>query len=248
MSNTTAPIGSADLHMHTTASDGFYPVDQLLDYIAEHSSLSVIAITDHDEIDASLWAYAQRERYPFEVVPGVEVSSRDGHVLALWVERPIAPEMSLADTVAAIHAQGGIAVLAHPIEFFIHGQVALRNLSQPQRIIEAGVDAIEVHNGGAIAPFANTLARHTARQIGLPMLSNSDAHSTAAVGSGITRFEGHTAEDLRRAISTGATQAIDGWRWPLADYLRLFPQAALNRLPLIGTAKSPTPSPSLGGD
>lgn len=243
----TPAISRADLHMHSDASDGFYPVDQMLDFIAAQTALRVVAITDHDEIDASLWAYAHRDRYPFDIVPGVEVSSRDGHVLALWVEQPIAPQMSLADTVTAIHAQGGIAVLAHPHEYFIHGKVALRNLLQPGLIAESGVDALEVHNGGAIAPVANQLARHSARQLGLPMLSNSDAHSNAAIGCGYTRFEGHTAADLRRAIEMGATQAIYGKRWPLADYARLLPKAVMDRLPVRGT-KAPKAVPSLGRD
>ena len=101
---TQARLGRADLHMHTTASDGKPAVQELLNFIQkQRKHLNVIAITDHDKLDASLWAYKRRSFYLFDIIPGVEVSSRDGHILALWVTTPIQRDMDLADTVAAIH-------------------------------------------------------------------------------------------------------------------------------------------------
>ena len=128
--------GTADLHVHTTASDGISPVDDLLDYIAIYRpNLDVIAITDHDTLDASLRAYENRQHYPFDIVPGVEVSSRAGHILALWVTTPIRRDMDLADTVAAIHEAGGLAVLAHPfhIEIDISRHNAKRHWQRPDK-------------------------------------------------------------------------------------------------------------------
>ena len=89
MINRSEWTGRADIHMHTTASDGFSSVEAVLDHIAELGTLDVIAITDHDVLDSSLWAYNHRAQYPFEIIPGVEVSSADGHVLGLWVTQPI---------------------------------------------------------------------------------------------------------------------------------------------------------------
>jgi predicted metal-dependent phosphoesterase TrpH len=54
-----------------------------LDYVAAQQRLDVIAITDHDTLEASLWAYERRQNYPFDIVPGVEISIRGGHVLGL---------------------------------------------------------------------------------------------------------------------------------------------------------------------
>jgi predicted metal-dependent phosphoesterase TrpH len=247
MPHTTAYTGTADIHMHTTASDGFAPVDVVLDYVMQHTTLDVVAITDHDEIDASLWAYRNRDRYTFDIVPGLEVSSRDGHVLALWITQSVAPGMSLADTVHAIHDLGGLAVLAHPYDYFIHPVATWRNLTRPHLIPAAEVDAIEVHNGGAVVPFANTIARRSAHSLGLSVVSNSDAHSPLAIGAGITRFKGRTAQDLRQAITCGDTIAVYGRRWPLVDYIKLFPAAVLDRLPVFG-AKAPAPASSLGQD
>lgn len=214
--------GYADLHMHTTASDGTSNIRDLLNYITQHKShLNAIAITDHDTLDASLWAYEQRHRYPFDIIPGVEVSSRAGHILALWVTTPIPTNMNLTDTVSAIHEAGGIAVLAHPfhVHMSIVWQNARRYLCQPKVLLISGIDAIEVHNAGVVTPISNRLSRHLARRLNIAELGNSDAHTPGAVGSGVTRFEGRTGDDLRRAIEQNRTRA-EGTPWPLKEYIR----------------------------
>jgi predicted metal-dependent phosphoesterase TrpH len=221
----------ADIHIHTTASDGFAPVEQVLDHIARLGTLSVVAITDHDVLDASLWAYTHRERYPFEIIPGVEVSSADGHVLALWVTQPIMAGMSLKETAAAIHAQGGVAVLAHPFEVTVFSGAFSRYLRHPEVIREAGIDAIEIHNAGTLTPGANFLAPRLAAQLGMPVTGGSDGHSLAAIGRGWTRFPGSKADDLRTALKQGTTTA-GGRQWPLTDYLRLLPHWCDTKLPI----------------
>lgn len=214
-----APLGRADIHMHTTASDGHYTVREVLDHIAAAAALDVIAITDHDVLDASLWAWANRARYPFDIIPGVEVSSADGHVLALWVTQPIPPGLSLAETAAAIHEQGGMAVLAHPFEPLVSAAAALRYLRTPEVLLHAGIDALEVHNASTPTPGNNWLARRTAATLGMAITGGSDAHTLGGIGAGITRFPGCSAADLRAALLAGETSA-EGKAWPIIDYLR----------------------------
>jgi hypothetical protein len=218
--------GRADLHMHTTVSDGTATVRQLLDHLtrrseAQRRALDVIAITDHDRLEASLWAYERRHRYPFDIIPGVEVSSRGGHVLALWVTQPIPMDLSLQETIAAIHAQGGLAVLAHPfhVQMGFVAKNAPRYLRTPQLLLEWGLDAIEVHNAGMLTPGCNLVARSVAARIGITQLGNSDAHTLGAIGSGWTRFPGHTAAHLRTAIETGQTRAR-GHYWGAREYVK----------------------------
>ena len=213
--------GTADLHIHTTASDGISPVDDLLDYIAIYRpNMDVVAITDHDTLDASLRAYENRQHYPFDIVPGVEVSSRAGHILALWVTTPIRRDMDLADTVTAIHEAGGLAVLAHPfhIEIDISRHNAKRHWQRPDVLINCGLDAIEVFNAGVVTPGSNWIARYFARRIGLAMTGSSDAHTPGAVGSGVTRFAGRTSDDLRIALAAKQTVA-EGNTWPIIEYV-----------------------------
>lgn len=212
--------GRADLHMHTRSSDGKPAVQELLNYVAQHRpELNVIAITDHDALDSSLWAYEAQHRYPFEVVPALEVSSRAGHVLALWVTTLIPRDMDLNDTVSAIHEAGGVAILAHPfhMELDIVRANAPRYWKHPEVLLEAKLDGIETNNSGGYLPLTRTFARRLARQLGLAMLGGSDAHTLGAIGRGITRFAGRHASDLRTAIHTASTQA-EGHSWGLWDY------------------------------
>lgn len=211
--------GRADLHMHTTASDGVYTVREVLDHIAALGTLDVIAITDHDRVDAALWAVEHQHEYDFEIVPGIEVSTSEGHVLGYWVSESIPRRLSLVETVCAIHEQGGVAVLAHPyhIHMGIVRRSAMRYISRPEVLVESGLDALEAHNAGIVLPGMNALSHRLARRAGLPVVGGSDAHTLGAIGSGITRFPGYTGADLREALSRRETRA-EGKAWPVIDY------------------------------
>jgi predicted metal-dependent phosphoesterase TrpH len=232
--------GRADLHMHSCLSDGLPTPQQILDYVAQRGHLDVIAITDHDVIEGSLWAFSQQKQYPFEIVPGMEVTACDGHVLALWVTEIIPAQMSVAETVAAIHEQQGIAILAHPCEIMIHPGQVLRYLQDPSVLLPLQLDGIEVFNAGTITPGNNLLADRVCAQLPLPQLGNSDAHTLNAIGLGHTRFPGRSAADLREAIIQGAT-AVEGKRWPVTDYLKL----SLRSIPRKRSATSVPNLPSI---
>ncbi|MFW5690955.1 MAG: CehA/McbA family metallohydrolase [Chloroflexota bacterium] len=218
-------LGRADLHMHTCASDGVPTVRELLDHVECHTNLDVIAITDHDRVDSALWAYDHQDEYSFEIIPGVEITSRVGHVLGLWVWHNVPAGLSLTETVSAIHEQGGVAILAHPYHFYID-QVRLyvrRYTRQPELLVEAGLDGLEIHNAGIMLPGLNLLARRLGQRVHLTATGGSDAHTLNAIGSGLTRFAGHTANDLRRALASKKT-VVEGSAWPLTaywNYLRL---------------------------
>src|SRR2546426_10371321 len=108
--------GRADLHMHTTASDGWPSPQELVDY-ARATRLSVIAVTDHDTIEGALRAadHAAGSSSRLQVGIGEEVSSRAGHIVGLFVQRRVPPGLSGAGNGGAIHDQGGPAVPAAPV-------------------------------------------------------------------------------------------------------------------------------------
>jgi predicted metal-dependent phosphoesterase TrpH len=112
----SVPVSKAYLHLHTTYSDGACSVDDLLHFVVERTDLRVIAVTDHDTIEGARRAHqaVQACGAPIEVIVGEEVSSRDGHILGLWLTERVPPGMTARDTVAAIQAQGGLAIAAHP--------------------------------------------------------------------------------------------------------------------------------------
>jgi predicted metal-dependent phosphoesterase TrpH len=200
-------LGKADLHMHTTSSDGWPVPAQLVDF-ASAIRLDVIAVTDHDTIEGALRAadYAA-SRSQLHVVVGEEVSSRDGHIVGLFLERRIRPGMSAAATVDAIHDQGGLAVAVHP---FWRTQRRMRGgvvHGVGWLAAELDFDAIEVENATPGFYVFNQLARRLNMGLGRAELGGSDAHILDAVGRAFTEFRGRTPKALRTAIETGTTAA-----------------------------------------
>lgn len=201
--------GTADLHMHTTYSDGRPTVRALLDHVARRNDLQVIAITDHDTIEGALEARTLQSRYPFELIVGEEVSSRQGHILALYIERCVPRGLSAMETIAAIHEQGGLAIAAHPfITTWTVGKQHVTMQGVGTLMATLPFDGVEVDNSTPFMSWANYQARrYNRRTCRLPELGNSDAHIMEAIGKSFTRFSGSSADDLRRAILAHQTAA-----------------------------------------
>ena len=110
-----------DLHVHSEDSyDADEPVERLLER-AVRAGLDGVVVTDHDSIHESRRAAALAADYGLVGLPGVEVSTADGHLLALGVvERPSRGE-PLAETVSRVHELGGVAVVPHPFQRSRHG-------------------------------------------------------------------------------------------------------------------------------
>lgn len=200
--------GRADLHIHTVASDGVADVVSILDDVAARGELDVIAITDHERIDAAVAgrAMAQDRGLPVEVIVGEEVTTLGGHVLALFIDRRIRPYRTIGRTIAAIHEAGGLAIPAHPLVPYplcAQGWVLRRLLDDPDDAVRP--DAIETFNPTALGrPWHDRVVRFAADHR-LARIGNSDAHELAAVGSGWTTFPGRSADELRAAIAARTT-------------------------------------------
>ncbi len=197
--------GRADLHMHTTFSDGWPAPQELVDY-ASKTELDVIAVTDHDTIEGAMRAREDAQGKRVHVVVGEEVSSRNGHIVGLFLERRIRPGMSAAATVDAIHEQGGLAVAVHPFW----------RTERPSRRITHGVgwlaaetdfDAVEVENATPGFYVFNQMARRLNDGLESAEVGGSDAHILDAVGRAYTVFPGRTPAALREAIIRGTTMA-----------------------------------------
>ncbi len=201
--------GRADLHMHTNCSDGWPTPLQLVEHASRRAGLDVIAVTDHDTIEGALRAaeYAGR-RSKLHVIVGEEVSSRDGHIIGLFLEQRVKPGLSAAATIHAIHEQGGIAIAAHP---FWRTQRLVRNGNPVHGVgwlaAELEFDAIEVENATPGFYVFNQLARRLNIGLGAAELGGSDAHIVDAVGRAFTEFPGKTPAALRKAIEAAQTRA-----------------------------------------
>ena len=194
--------GRADLHIHTLASDGTAGVVDILEHVERETDLDVIAITDHERIDAALAgrAIARDRGLRAEVVVGEEITTLGGHLLGLWLEAPIKPFRSMRTTIAEIHAQGGLAIPAHPLVPYplcAQGFVLRRLLSDDERYRP---DAIEAFNPTTLGrPWHDRVVRF-AEQHSLARVGSSDAHALDAIGSGHTSFAGRDGAALRAAI------------------------------------------------
>ena len=201
--------GRADLHTHTNASDGWPTPLQLVEHASRRARLDLIAVTDHDTIEGALRAaeHAAR-RSKLRVIIGEEVSSRDGHIIGLFLEKRVPPGMSAAATIHAIHEQDGIAIAAHP---FWRTQRVVRSGNPVHGVgwlaADLPFDAIEVENATPGFYVFNRLARRLNMGLGAAEVGCSDAHIVDAVGRAFTHFPGKTPEALRTAIETGQTRA-----------------------------------------
>jgi len=203
-------VQTVELHTPSSRSyDGRDPVELILEQAAA-IGLDAIAITDHDEIDASLEAVELAPKYGLVAIPGIEISSKAGHVLGIGIERAVPPGLSFGETLDRIHDRGGIAVVPHPYQESRHGVMA-----RITRDELAAADAIEVYNSRLLTGRANRQAERFAIERGLPMTAGSDAHISEMVGQAVTHVDAdeHTADAIVEAIADGRT-AVDGKRTP----------------------------------
>ena len=210
-----ASICKADLHIHTTHSDGAATVPELLGHVARDTDLHAIAITDHDTITGAQQAAKLARQFGIEVIIGEEVSTADGHLLALFIDSVLPPGCPATETIAAIHAQGGLAIAPHPFDR------SVPSLGHAGRLREEWkFDAIEGFNAGVIwsQRGCNAAALRAAADRHLPSVGGSDAHTLATVGTGYTRFTGTSANDLYHAIQGGLV-SCDGHYWSMVQYL-----------------------------
>lgn len=192
-----------DLHIHSAASpDGRMELPEIVER-CKTVGLHGAAICDHDAVLTACPAFPD-----FLLIPGVEVSAQYGHLLGLFVSQPIETR-DLHQAVEAIHAQGGLAVLAHPFE---HALTADRIAP-----IAPLLDGVEVWNSRAERknPQANAQAEAFTAAHGLRRFAGSDAHVPQEIGNAVLTVEVEHAslEAVKAALLSGHVR-IEGRRSP----------------------------------
>jgi predicted metal-dependent phosphoesterase TrpH len=215
-------MGRADLHLHTIYSyDGTASVPAILKR-AKQLGLDVIAITDHDEIEGALKAMEIAPNYGVEVIPGIEITTADGDLLALFITEKVDAGLSLIETVLRVRELGGICIAPHPMCGGMGMKSlsartilkALRNLKVAETLI-----GIETYNGTSIDRLSNYYAFILACQLDISQTGSSDAHVLDTMGFGITEFEGRTAADLLIAMKNETTKARRQKEWSMFKIL-----------------------------
>jgi predicted metal-dependent phosphoesterase TrpH len=216
---------SVELHAHSALShDGRDPVDLLLEQAAA-VGLDALAVTDHDEIDASIEAAERAADYGLVGIVGMEVTTAAGHVLAFGIDDLIPSGLDFRETLDRIHADDGIAVVPHPFQKTRHGVAA--HVSEEAL---ASADAIEAYNSRLFTGRANRRAERFALRNGLPTTAGSDAHISEMVGQAVTEVDvdERDASAILRAVADGRTSVV-GRRTPWRVSLRQFAGGAKRR-------------------
>jgi predicted metal-dependent phosphoesterase TrpH len=200
---------AADLHIHTTASDGVASPAEVLDWVCSKTDLKVIAIADHNTNVGAIEAarLAHELDLPIEVIVAQEVESSDGHIIGLWTPELVRPGLDAEQTVAAIHAQGGFAIAAHP---FAPRLWSKAGLDRGRRTVydRVAYDGMEIANSTPLLFVANWMAQLYCHSHGdrFACTGGSDAHILPVIGSSRTYFPGDSAEDLRAALDARITR------------------------------------------
>jgi len=182
-----------DLHVHTCySSDAFTTLKQVVAY-SKKRGLDGVAVTDHNTVKGAL----KLKTRDILVVPGIEVSTLNGHLLGLNVTTPIPAKLGIEETIHRIHEAGGIAVAPHPTTFY---------KSPPSRRVSS-YDAVEVMNASSIPfPIFTYFSKRFAAGLGLPQTGGSDSHYAPEIGAAYTVVDADPGVDeIVCAIKKGAT-------------------------------------------
>jgi len=188
---------NVDLHVHSNYSKDSLITPKDLVYYAKKRGLNAVAVTDHDQIEGSLKIAREAG---FLVIPGMEVSSADGHIVALNLQELIAKGLTAQETVDRIHRAGGVAIAVHPYAWL---KGSLRS-----HVEDAKFDAVETVNASAL-PFNRCKRRATevARKLNLPCVGGTDAHYGPTIGYGYTVIDCEaTVDAIVEAIVNGNCQ------------------------------------------
>jgi predicted metal-dependent phosphoesterase TrpH len=204
-------VGKADMHIHSIASDGTASAERILDYVERFTDLDVIAIADHERIEAGVECrrLARERGSRVEVVVGEEVTTRSGHLLGVFLQARLKRGQSLETTVAEIHEQGGLAIVPHPFSAFTKGMrkhAILRIHHSTDPLVYW--DALEGFNPSTAGRYGRTATIRLAAELSIPLVGNSDGHTLETIGDGRTLFPGSTAEDYKRAVLQGTTEGL----------------------------------------
>ncbi len=227
MSDETRTMIRIDPHVHTLASDGIDDVELMIK-AAIVRGLDAVGIADHERMDAAAAgkAIAEGHGWPIEVIVAEEVSTRGGHLLGLYMHKRIRPWHSLKDSIAMVHEQGGLAILAHPLPPYplCASERSIRKLmDEPDPIFHP--DGMEGFNPTTARMHWSRKAPALAEELGIAATGGSDAHRASNVGSTVTIIErrGSVEASLRLALAERDTR-WEGAAYPWTGQLQMFAQ------------------------
>jgi len=200
----------ADPHCHTIASDGMVTPAELV-AAAVKAKIDLIAVTDHDTMACVREVQQRGEGAGLTVVAGQEVTTKwpaTTHLMGWFLEKPVKRGLTLEDSVAAIHDQGGLAIIPHPFMPVYFGSIQPYML---RRLLDRHhVDGIEmmftVPVGRRRRRELDSFYAHNKERLGAA-IGGSDCHFGARdIGQVLTAYEG----DFKTAVQLRTTRPQAG--------------------------------------
>ena len=189
----------ADIHMHTNLGDGWASPARVVEE-ATRQGLPLIAITDHDHVEGAkrVQELIYQQNSSLQMITGVEVSTRQGHLLGLFVTKAPKAMRSVEESIENIKEQGGLVIVPHPLGRLVPSL----SRTKIDTLLEKGyaIDGIEMYNPSPANASMRPVVRAANQQWGLAETGGSDAHFWQHIGSAYTLFLGSSANDLRHAI------------------------------------------------
>jgi hypothetical protein len=185
------PLLKLDLHVHTVRSYDAHTRREDLPAIIKSRGLDGVAVTEHNIFDPPSFDDAL-------ILPGVEISSRDGHIIALGINEMIQPRLPADDTIQRIHNQDGVAIIPHPYDPVCQCIKIARLKTRP--------DAVETVNADALSFYiSNWLARRDSAKFKLPQVGGSDSHIPQTIGDAYTLIDAKSRDlkDILDGIRSG---------------------------------------------
>ena len=228
------------IHVHTDYSfDSNISVEALAAF-AKSEGFGCLAVTDHDTIEGARRLAAITDA---KVIVGEEVTTREGHLIGLFLEQRVPPGMSARDTALAIREQGGLVLVPHPF-------VALFECGLQQVTWEIAdlIDAVEINNAQNLLPGPDRKAKRFASELGLATFVGSDSHINTSIAPCYQLMRDFSsASDFLGALRLA--KLVPG-RHPLSYFIGAAQRTIRHRVGLglpdgFGTTRSPRIEPAM---
>lgn len=191
------PVWKVELHSHTTYSkDSLVKLDAL-QAICRDRGIERLAITDHNRARAAL---EMARTYPMLIIPGEEIMTSRGELLAWYIREEVPANLSPKETIRRLRDQGAVIGVAHPFDRHRSGAWEKNELDA----IVDYVDAIEILNARCVHQEDNLLAQAYAEEHGKLMTAGSDAHTSREYGRGLNLLPpfSNNAEGFKQALAS----------------------------------------------
>lgn len=192
-----------DSHIHSEYSPDSKSKLKDIFKVAKSRNIDIIAISDHNTVDGSKEARRLTKKDDLLVIPSIEISSIEGHILGFGCEEKIDRDLPAAETIDLIHDQSALAIIPHPYCFYRHGLLCKADYK------DLKIDAIETKNARFIVGYCNNKARNLSKNENLPSLGASDAHYFKFVGDCYSKIDCEKDIDsVLKSIKKGKVEAF----------------------------------------